>query len=185
MSDLVSVLLLVLFAWLGERVYHDVNALSQLGVGIGDAGRSIRAGFSAAASAVSSIPLAGGALGGSLRGAAGSWGGGLTTIGQSAQRATHHLAIVLGLLMWATPSSILLVAVLPGRVREFRARHRTSLLLNGGSQQSKRLLAVRAVLTLPDEALFAHTPDPGGDLLAGRYDALVAAGMEGGNWPVG
>ena len=40
------------------------------------------------------------------------------------------------------------------------------------------IYAFLAVLTLPDPALFAKTPDPAGDLMAGRYDALAAAELE-------
>jgi hypothetical protein len=70
--DAVVLLVLLGFAWLGLRVMHDVDQLDVLGKGVVDAGSGIRAGFLSAASAAANVPLAGGAVAGALRSAAGS-----------------------------------------------------------------------------------------------------------------
>lgn len=177
--DVLVLLVLLGLAWFGLRVYHDVNGLSSLGAGVSQAGSSVRSGFSSAASAANSIPLAGGAIAGALRDAARATGGNVAAIGQQGERSAHHVAVVLGLLTWAIPSLLLLMLVLPRRVRQVRRLRAARLALRGpDAEQRKRLLAVRAVLTLPDQTLFEHTGDPAGDLLAGRYDALAAAELE-------
>ena len=135
-----------------------------------DAGSSVQHGFSSAASAAANVPLGGDAIAGALRSVGSSTGGEVATIGRTGEQSAHHLAVVLGLLMWALPSALLLALVLPRRIREARQlRQARRALREPGLEERRRLLAVRAVLTLPDEALFRHSADPGGDLLAGRY----------------
>ncbi|HEX8101693.1 MAG TPA: hypothetical protein VF533_03705, partial [Solirubrobacteraceae bacterium] len=53
-------------------------------------------------------------------------------------------------------------------------------LLGGGplDDERRRLIAQRAAFGLPYGALLRHTPDPLGDLQAGRYEGLVAAELE-------
>jgi hypothetical protein len=152
-----------------------------LGTGVTDAGSGIRSGFLNAASAASNVPLAGDAVAGALRSAAGATGGNLITVGRAGAQGAHHLGTILGLLMWAVPTLLLLVLIVPRRVREHRELRALRLALHapdGGARQ--RLLALRAVASLPDEDLFAHSADPAGDLLAGRYEPLAAAALEAG-----
>ncbi len=177
--DAFVVLLLIAFAWLGLRVYHGVNALSGLGRGVSDAGLSVQSGFSTAASAAENIPLGGNAIAGALRDAGAGTGGNVAAIGRSGENAAHHAAVLLGLLTWALPTALLTMLVLPARLREARRLYEVRAALRmPSSEERSRLLAVRAVLTLPDDELFRRTSDPAGDLLAGRYEALVAAELE-------
>ena len=53
--DAIVIALLIVFVWLGFRVYHDVDKLSSLGRGLVETGHSIKSGFSAAASALGSV----------------------------------------------------------------------------------------------------------------------------------
>jgi hypothetical protein len=179
--DALVFLLLIAFAWLGVRVHQDVDRLSALGTGVVDAGNSVRTGFSAAASAVGGIPLAGGPLASGLRDAAGATGGNVVAVGRAGSDSAHHLALVLGLASWAVPSLLLLALVLPRRIHEVRElRQLRRALSAANAEQRRHLLALRAVLTLPEEVLFAYSADPAADLLAGRYERLTAAALESG-----
>lgn len=179
--DALTLLLLIVFVWLGLRVKHDVDQLDVLGNGVADAGSGIRTGFLSAASAAGSIPLAGGALSGALRSAAGATGGNVVAVGRAGAAGAHHLGTVLGLLIWGIPTLLLLLLVLPRRIREVRQlRYLRRTLTGPRAEQRQRLLAARAVMTLPEDTLFAHSPDPAGDLLAGRYEGLAAAALEAG-----
>ncbi len=179
--DALTLLLLLVFAWLGLRVKHDVDRLDAFGTGVIAAGSGLRSGFLDAASAASNVPLAGGAIAGALRGAAGSTGGGVVSVGRAGVNGAHHLGTILGLLMWGIPSLLLLVLVLPRRWREVRELRELRRALRAPDAQARqRLLALRAALSAPDEVLFAHSSDPAGDLLAGRYEPLAAAALEAG-----
>ncbi len=146
-----------------------------------DAGSGIRSAFLSAASAASNVPLAGDAIAGALRSAAGATGGNLVAIGHSGENGAHHLGTVLGLLMWGIPSLLLLALILPRRLREMRELRTLRLALRAPNAAARqRLLALRAVMSLPDDVLFAHSSDPAGDLLAGRYEPLAAAALEAG-----
>lgn len=179
--DALGLLLLVAFAWLGFRVKHAVDQLAVLGTGVADAGSGIRSGFLSAASAASNVPLAGDALAGALRSAAAATGGNVVAVGRSGESGAHHLGTILGLLMWGIPSLLLLALLLPRRLHEVRELRALRLALNAPDAEARlRLLALRAVMSLPDEALFARSRDPAGDLLAGRYEPLAAAALEAG-----
>lgn len=179
--DALTLLMLATFAWLGLRVKHSVDHLDVLGVGVADAGSGIRSGFRAAASAASNIPLAGSDIAGALRDAGGATGGNLVSVGRSGEAGAHHLGTILGLLMWGIPTLLLLLLILPRRIREARELRYLRLALEGpNAPQRQRLLAARAVMTLPEDVLFAHSADPAGDLLAGRYQPLAEAALEAG-----
>jgi hypothetical protein len=179
--DALTLLLLAGLAWLGFRVKHAVDGLAVLGTGVADAGSGIRSGFLSAASVVGNVPLAGDALSGALRSAAGATGGNLVAVGHTGESDAHHLGTILGLLMWGVPSLLLLGLVLPRRLREIRELRALRLALRAPNAEARRrLLALRAVMTMPDELLFSHSADPAGDLLAGRYEPLAAAALEAG-----
>lgn len=177
--DALTVALLILLAWAGLRAYHSVNQLTVVGTYGIQTGQAVRSGFDSVADAVSGAPLVGGALADAFHGAAGGAGGGITAAGATAYRSAHRLAVIIGLLVWAVPTVILVLALLPRRVAEIqRIRRLRSAVSGPGALQRRRLLALRATLNLPDRVLFAYTDDPAGDLLAGRYEALAAAALE-------
>ncbi len=118
--DALTLLLLAAFVWLGFRVKHAVDQLAVLGTGVADAGSGIRSGFLSAASAAGNIPLAGDAISGALRSAAGATGGNLVAVGHSGENDAQHLGTILGLLMAGIPSLLLLGLILPRRLREIR-----------------------------------------------------------------
>lgn len=177
--DLLYVALLAVFVWLGWRVYQDVNQLSQLGNGLASTGGEVRTGFRDAAVGAGSIPLAGGALASALRAAGNATGGSAVVIGHHGASSAHHLAILLGVLIWGLPTLLVVVFALPGRLAEARRVRQLRLAIHAPDAERRRgLLALRAAMTLPDEVLFAHSADPMEDLRQGRYDALARSAFE-------
>ncbi len=177
--DLLFIVLLALFVWLGVRVYQDVNRLTELGNGLASTGSSVRTGFRDAGSAAGSIPFAGGAIAGALRSAGNATGGNAITLGHEGAHSAHQLAVFLGLLIWGLPTLLLVVFVLPRRVVEVRRlQELRSAAQAPGAEGFRGLLALRAAVSLPDDVLLAHSADPVEDLRHGRYDALAAAAFE-------
>lgn len=176
--DAAVVLLLVFFAYLGLRVHHSVDRLAALGTGLVQAGSTVKTALSSAASSLSSVPIVGGDLASALRSAGSATGGNVIAFGRSGEQDAHHLAALLGVLMWAIPTCLLLVLVLPRRIAEIRVLRHLRLAQAGPNAEARRhLLAFRAVMSVPDEVLFGYSADPAGDLLAGRYEALATAAL--------
>ncbi len=179
LRDLLVLGLIVLFVWIGVSVYHLVDALSVLGEGVSNAGNGLQGAFDNVGDAVSNVPIVGGALGDAFHGAGDATGGNIANLGQQGQDAVHMLARTIGVITAGLPIAVLLVAVLPGRVRGIRemssARALTGIDL--ADPERARLLAMRAAFGLPFRELLPYTQDPFGDLAEGRYDALVRAAL--------
>lgn len=179
--DLLFAALLGLFVWLGVRVYQDVNRLTELGNGLASTGGAVRSGFRAAAAGAGTIPLAGGTLASALRAAGNATGGNAVALGHEGARSAHHLAVLLGVLIWGIPTLLLAVLWLPRRIAEARSVHDLRLAVRGPDGDGRRhLLALRAAISLPDDLLLAYSPDPAEDLRQGRYDALAEAAFSAG-----
>ena len=177
--DVVVLLLLVLFAWLGLKVHDSVQSLASVPRGVADSGGAIRDGFSSAGDAVGAAPVIGGSLRDALRNAGASTGGQITETGRAGVRDVNHLANVLGWLMFLLPALVLLAGFVPGRVRDVRRLTAAARAVGPALTPERRhSLAARAAYGLPYERLMPHTRDPLGDLEAGRYDGLVAAALE-------
>jgi hypothetical protein len=197
-GDVVLVLLVALFAWLGVKVHDGVAELASLGRGLSDAGTavqttargaasSIRDGFDGAADAVQGAPLIGGTIAGALRDAGGATAGPLQrqgdaqarrliAAGREGEARAYRTANLLGWLTFLLPTLLLLVWRVPPRVRQARALGAAGRVLGGADDPARaQELARRAAYGLPYATLLRHTPDPFGDLLAGRYEGLLAA----------
>ena len=177
--DLLTVALLVLFAWVALKVHDAVDQLAVLGEGVNEAGSSIEDGFNAAADAVDGAPLIGGELSDGLRGAGEGSGGNVAELGQEGEDKTHQLADILGLATFFVPATLLVFLVVPsriGQVRQLTSAER--VLLGRETPEQQHLIAMRAAFSLPYGQLLAYTRDPLGDLEQGRYDALVEAVLE-------
>jgi hypothetical protein len=165
--------------WCGTKVYDLVAALAVLGEGVREAGSTVQGGFDSVADAVSGIPVIGDELAGAFTGAGEGTGGNVAELGQSGVDAVYLLARTLGILTALLPISVLLVAVVPRRVRVIRemsaAREVSGIDLE--DPERRRLLAMRAAFGLPFRELLPYTRDPFGDLAEGRYDALVEAAL--------
>lgn len=177
--DLVLLGLVVVFAWMGFKVHDAVNSLTVLGSGVKHAGLSVRSGFDSAAGAVGGIPLVGSKLSGALQSAGQGSGGNVAALGQSGVDKTQELATLLGLIVFALPTVIVLVVMVPPRVRQIRQLGAANaVLVDVDDLDRRRLLAMRAAFGLSYVTLLAYTHDPLGDLAAARYDPLVAAALD-------
>jgi hypothetical protein len=178
-ADLASIALLVLFAWAGLKVHDAVDRVAVLGEGVQATGGAVQGGFESAADAVDGTPIVGGEIADGLRSAGESSGGEVSDLGQQGEDNVHRLANILGLVTFGLPAALLLATWLPGRAAQVRKlRDAEVVLRSSDSPERRRLLAMRAVFSLPYGQLLAYTPDPLGDLEGGRYDALVAAALE-------
>ena len=177
--DLVLLGLVVLFAWMGFKVHDAVNSLAVLGSGVKDAGLSVQSGFSSAAGAVGGIPFVGGKLSDALESAGAGSGGNVAALGQSGVDKVHELALLLGLIVFALPTVIVLLVMVPPRIRQIRQLGAANAaLVDTHDPERRRLLAMRAAFGLSYLTLLGYTKDPLGDLAAGRYDPLVAAALD-------
>jgi hypothetical protein len=179
LRDLLVLALIAFFVWVGFKVHDLVAALAVLGHGVTAAGNSVQGAFDSVGNAVSNVPIVGGALGDAFHGAGDGTGGNLADIGQQGEDAVFLLARTLGIVTALLPISVLLVAVLPRRIRSIRemssARAVSSVDLD--DPERRRLLAMRAAFGLPYRELLPWTKDPFGDLATGNYDALVSAAL--------
>jgi hypothetical protein len=177
--DLLVVLLIAFFVWCGVKVYDLVAALTVLGEGVREAGSTVEGGFTSVADAVGGIPLVGDALAGAFTSVGDGTGGNVADLGQAGVDAVYLLARTLGILTAALPISVLLVAVVPRRVRTIRemSAAREVSDFDVTDPERRKLLAMRAAFGLPFRELMPYTRDPFGDLAEGRYDALVAAAL--------
>jgi hypothetical protein len=176
--DLATVLALVLFALVALKVHDAVDKLAVLGDGVETAGKGVSSGFDSAADAVDGTPIVGDELGDAFRGAGEGTGGEVEELGRGGAGAAHDLADLLGLLFFGLPSAVLLLWALPPRVRQVRRLNEAVRALAELTPERRRLVAMRAAFGMPYGELLRFTPDPLGDLEAGRYDALVAAELD-------
>jgi hypothetical protein len=179
LRDGAVVLLVVLFAWGGYRVYRSVERLGVLGAGVTNAGTSVESGFGSAAGAVRGIPVFGGSLAGALESAGRGSGGNVVALGRKGEDEVHRLAVVLGLIVFGLPTMFVLLIFVPPRVRQIRRLTAAdAVLVELGDPERRRLLAMRAAFGLSYGALLVYTRDPLGDLARGRYGPLVAAALD-------
>ena len=176
MRDVLAVLALVFLAWLGRRVYRWFDDLRVVTEAVSGAGSSVQNGFGAAADAVSGTPVIGDDIAGALQSAGAASGGNVIELAVTGDTAIHRLALLLGLLTFLIPALILLLLYVPMRVGQTR-RLRSSRLLyrNDDNPERRRLLAMRAAMSLPADHLLKYSQYPIGDLVRGDHDALVAA----------
>ena len=178
-ADVVSLALLLVFAWTGLKVHDAVDRLAVLGQGVQATGGAVKGGFDSAADAVDGTPVVGDDLAEGLRSAGEGSGGEVSGLGEQGEDSAHNLANVLGFVTFALPSLLVLTGWLPGRVSQVRRlRAASEVLGERATEERRRLVAARAAFSLPYGQLLAYTRDPLGDFEDGRYDALVAAALE-------
>lgn len=179
LADLLSIVLLVLFAWAGLKVHDAVDRIAVLGDGVQATGGAVRSGFESAAEAVDGTPVVGDEVADGLRSAGEGSGGEVENLGRRGEDNVHRLANLLGFVTFALPALLVLTRWLPGRVAQVRRLREAELVVGDhATPERRRLLAMRAAFSLPYGQLLAHTPDPLGDLASERYDALIAAALE-------
>jgi hypothetical protein len=179
LRDLALLGLVLLFAWTGYRVHDAVDGMAVLGSGVKSAGLSVESGFGSAAGAVGGIPLVGGSLAHALGQAGQGSGGNVAALGQQGEDKVHQLALTLGLLVFGLPTILVLVILVPPRIRQIRQLGAANAaLVDTHDPERRRLLAMRAAFGLSYLTLLGYTRDPVGDLAAGRFDQLVAAALD-------
>jgi len=178
-ADLLTLSLIVLFIWVGMRMHDLVADLAVLATGIHQTGANLQDGFNSVAGSVSRIPVVGDPLASAFQSAGQTSGGNIANLGQAGEDAVNLLARAVGITVAMLPILVLLVAVLPRRIRGIRemtaARKITGLVANDA--EHAKLLAMRAAFGLPFRELLQYTDDPFADLAAGRYDALARAAL--------
>ena len=180
--DLVVLALLAFLAWLGlEGARHRAGARSPR-PGRDGAGTAVEGGFGQVADAVGGIPVIGGELSDAFSQAGSGTGGNVADLGREGEDAVNDLANLLGISTFLVPALLVLAIYVPPRLRQIRRLTAVDRLLavpeGGLTGERRRLLAMRAAFSLPYAALARHTSDPFGDLVAERYDPLVAAALE-------
>jgi hypothetical protein len=176
--DLLIVALLLLFALFAKAVHDAVDALAVLGEGVRSGGEAVQGGFESAADAVDGTPIVGGEIADGLREAGEGSGGNVADLGRTGENKVHYLANVLGFVTFAAPAALLLLWMVPPRIRQIRQLTAAARVLREPAGERRRLLAMRAAFALPYGQLLRYTSDPIGDLAEERYEALVAAVLE-------
>jgi hypothetical protein len=176
--DALTILTLIVLAWVAIKVHNAVDELAVLGTGVRDSGEVVQNGLESAGDAVDGVPVVGGELGDALRDAGEGTGGEVADAGREGEERVHDLADLLGFLFFAVPASILLVLTVPGRIRQIRELNASDRLLDLSTDERRRLVAMRAAFSLPATTLARHTRDPIGDLAEGRYEPLIAAAYD-------
>jgi hypothetical protein len=176
--DLLIVALLLLFALFAKAVHDAVDALAVLGEGVRGGGEAVQGGFESAADAVDGTPIVGGEIADGLREAGEGSGGNLADLGRTGENKVHYLANVLGFVTFAAPAALLLLWMVPPRIRQIRQLTAATRVLREPAGERRRLLAMRAAFALPYGQLLRYTSDPMGDLAEDRYEALVTAVLE-------
>jgi hypothetical protein len=168
MRDAAVALWVVLWIWAGVTVGHQVSRLAALGDTAGQLGNAI----TDLGRTLDGIPLIGGQVGGAVQNA----GRDATASAREARDDTRRVALLLGLVVALVPTLPLLLAYLPGRMAVERDRRALRRALSGADAEAAReLLALRAITHLPLHELQRLSPDPLGDLRAGRHSALADA----------
>ena len=174
--DLLVILLVVFFAWLGMKVNNTVDDLAVLGRGVKDAGGAVQGSLSDAGNAVAGVPLVGGDLKSALTDAGAATGGNVQSAGSAGERAVEQTAQVIGWVTFGVPTLLLMIGWLPWRLRRLRRLNAAAAVLRGGEDlERRRLMAMRAALGLPYGDLLPYTRDPIGDLVGENYEPLLRA----------
>jgi hypothetical protein len=178
-SDLLVLLLLLLFAWLGLRVHDAVAEIASVPRGVSNTGGAIQRGFESAGDAVGEVPVVGEPLAGALQEAGEGAGGEVAETGREGEEDVNNLANVLGALFFLLPAAAVLSRYLPDRVADVRRLRAAARAIGPAlTPDRERTLATRAAYGLPYERLVRYTRDPLADLENGRYDGLVAAALD-------
>ena len=174
--DALVVLAIIAMAWLGRRVYVLVDGLRSVTDAARDAGMSVQNGFDSAAEVVAGTPVIGDDLASALQAAGSGSGGNVVELALTGDTTIHRLALALGWLTFLMPLVFVLVLYLPIRVAQMRRlRGSAQVYRDEHDPERRRLLAMRAAMSLPVDHLLDYTADPIGDLVRGDHDALVEA----------
>lgn len=153
----------VLWIVLGLTIAGEVRGLRQLSTTVGRVGVALEQ-TGSTVDGLSGLPLVGervGRTGRDIRAA----GDSAVVSGRRSRRSIHNLSWMLGLFLAVIPSAPILALYLPARILDARERRtlRRHIATHGTSPALRRLLARRALATLPYQVLLELDADPLGD----------------------
>jgi hypothetical protein len=163
----------LVWAVAGITLGREIQQLAEVTNSARDAGRATQSAADALDS-LSDAPVVGGAIGDSadrIR----STGQGAIDGAEEGRTRIRRLGVIVGALIAIVPTLPLLVLYLPDRQAELRDRRRILKALRKGDPGIEALLATRAVAHVPYRVLLRVSPDPAGDLQAGRHGPLADA----------
>ncbi|MDO7882054.1 hypothetical protein [Antiquaquibacter soli] len=143
-ADVIAIVQIGLWVWLGVSVFTVVNSLAGFGQQMEQAGAGFRETMTEVGESLGNVPLIGGGIRVPFDGASQA-GGALEAAGQSQQDAVLQLALVLGIGIAALPIVMILVLWLIPRIRFVRRAGRARRVLE--SAAGVDLLALRALAT--------------------------------------
>ena len=170
-ADAAAVAWVVVWVWVGNRIYELVDALQGPGRSAEAIGLDTAARFEDGADGVGQVPAAGDALRRPFEAVA-EGSRSLAEAGASQQELVHDVAVALGVVVAVIPIAYLVLKYVPGRVRWIReASAAKRLRIDAADLQ---LFALRAVATRPLYELQRACADPAAALAGGDYAPLAA-----------
>jgi hypothetical protein len=173
--DLAVAAWVVLWIVLGGAIATEVRGLRQLSTTVSRVGVALEQ-TGATVDGLNGVPLVGdriGRTGSDIRAA----GRSAVASGRRSHRSIHNLSWMLWVFLAVIPSVPVLVLYLPARILDARERRtlRRHVTANGVTPAMRRLLARRALATLPYQVLLELDTDPLGDPAPELIDELAEA----------
>lgn len=170
-GDILALVVMGGWIWLGVSVYNLIMDLADFGVQMEEAGAGFKSTMVDVSKTLGDVPLIGGGIRAPFDGASDA-GAALETAGQQQQEAVLQLATVLGAGIAILPVlSVLLLWLIP-RVRFARRASAAQRQVNGGA--SLELLALRALATQKIATLETLSADPLSDWKRGDPEVVRA-----------
>jgi len=170
-GDVLALLTIGAWIWLGVTVYQLVENLAGFGVQMEEAGAGFRQTMTEVGDNLGSVPVIGDGIRVPFDGASGA-GAALEQAGQSQQDAVNQLATGLGIGIAVLPILMILVLWLVPRIRFARAASRARAIITSGAGID--LLALRALATQKISALTAIDDDAMAAWRRGDDDVMKA-----------
>jgi len=157
--DVLALLAIAAWVWLGVFVYKLVYGLTDFGIQMEDAGAGFRQTMTDLSTDLGNVPLIGTGIRAPFDGASDA-GASLESAGQAQQVAVQNLATGLGIGIAVLPVLMILIIWLIPRVRFARRAGTAKSLVRAGANVD--LLALRALATQRITTLAQVDPDPVG-----------------------
>jgi hypothetical protein len=172
-----------LWTIVGWRLYSTIAGFAEVGRTIGRGGSSIQDAGRQVGELLGGVPLIGQRVGGITQSAFDAAGEPFVFVGSELEQLLLLVAALLGLIVLAVALVPWLLRYVPWRARrlaELRDAHQALRIAPRAVTPSdvERVLAARAIHRLPYGELLAHTDDPLGDFVEGRFDRLARAELE-------
>jgi hypothetical protein len=179
--DLLTAAWILAWAAAGYTLYRLVMTIEVVADGVTGTGRTLNRWLDSFQNSVpKGVPLVSDAFQNLATNLQHDGGEPLIQLGMQAHHQIEQLAIALGAAIAIPPILGALLWYCPWRWRDIREmaaveRFLAVSLRNHRMSEARAVLAHRALVTLPFRQLMRISPDPAGDLAAGRYDALADA----------